>query len=501
MERVHDRCAVLDYCVNTSLGRVSNPEASLKMIWIAKYSGQKVGVLGLGITGISAVESLNRSGVNVSVWDDCQKRRLLAENLGFSVIDFRIEGLGNIDLLFVSPGIPLAYPEPHPIVGLARRNGVKIVSDMELLQQSCPNAHYIGVTGTNGKSTVTSLIGHLLRHVGGPVQVGGNLGKPALGLEMLDEGGTYVLELSSYQLDLIKQEFFNVAVWTNLSPDHIDRHGTFNNYFEAKKKIFSGNGGHAIIGVDDEISLNLFQELKAENNRLVIPVSAGRHVKNGVSVASGVLCDDIDSRSRQVMDVTNIATLRGVHNWRNIGLAYAAVRAAGLSSSEFVENLGTYPGLPHRLEVVGIYKGVTYVNDSKATNLASAASALSCFQSIYWIMGGRAKDVSVVQFASALSRVVHAFTIGESGKVFAEMLEGRVPVINSKSLAAAVGQATSLALSNTDTSPVVLLSPGCASFDQFANFEARGRAFCDIVAELHGSTNRDIRTNSDGIVP
>jgi UDP-N-acetylmuramoylalanine--D-glutamate ligase len=391
------------------------------MIRITKHRGHKVGILGFGATGLSAAESLNKGGADVLVWDDHQPRRCFAARSGFAIIDFCIEGLGDLDLLFVSPGVPLVYPEPHPVVALARSSGIRIISDIELLQASCPSARYIGVTGTNGKSTVTSLLGHVLLSSGKIVQAGGNLGNPALSLQMLDSNGTYVLELSSYQLDLTREVFFDVAVWTNLSPDHIDRHGTFDGYIRAKKNIFDGRGGYAVIGVDDEVSQNLFNEL--------------------------------------------------------------------------VEK---YPGLPHRMEKIATVDGVTYINDSKATNVAATAKALSCFQKLYWIVGGQAKNTSVKELLPVLSGVVHAYTIGESGKHFEEMLQEWVPVTNSGTLAAAFDQATNLAAGNTDSGAVVLLSPGCASFDQFLNFEARGEVFRKLVAELRTLETDDEKSAMDG---
>jgi len=367
---------------------------------------------------------------------------------------------------------------------MAHNSGIRIISDVELLQGSCPSACYIGVTGTNGKSTVTSLLGHVLSSSGKSVQTGGNLGQPALSLQMLDAQGTYVLELSSYQLDLMQGVFVDVAVWTNLSPDHIDRHGTLDGYISAKKTIFEGKGGYAVVGVDDETSQILFNELVEKNDRVVIPVSAERNVDNGVSVVNGILRDDINSESVHVMNVQDIGSLQGPHNWQNTGIAYAAARAVGLRLSAFSDSVGTYPGLPHRMETIRTVNGVTYVNDSKATNVAAASKALSCFQKIYWIVGGRAKGSSVKELVSALSSVVHAYTIGESGKHFEEILQGWVPVTNSGTLTAAFHQATNLAASNMDADAVVLLSPGCASFDQFVNFEARGEAFRKLVLEL-----------------
>ena len=469
------------------------------MIQITKYCGQKVGILGFGATGVSAAESLSKGGANVLIWDDHWKRRCFAVRSGFRVIDFSLEGLSDLDLLFVSPGVPLVYPEPNPIVAMARSSGIKIISDIELLQGSCPSACYVGVTGTNGKSTVTSLLGHVLSSSGKSVQTGGNLGEPALSLQMLDAEGIYVLELSSYQLDLTQKAFFDVAVWTNLSLDHIERHGSLDGYIRAKKTIFEGSGGCAVVGVDDEVSQKLFNELVEKNDRMVIPVSAERHVDNGVSVVNGILRDDINSRSVHVMNVQGLASLQGTHNWHNAALAYAAARAVGVRTPAFIDSIGIYPGLPHRMETIGTVNGVTYINDSKATNVAATAKALSCFQKIYWIVGGRAKGTSVKELVPALSGVVHAYTIGESGKHFEAILQEWVPVTNSRTLAIAFDQATDLATCNMDGDTVVLLSPGCASFDQFVNFEARGEAFRKLVVELNQREKDGGELTMDGV--
>ena len=360
------------------------------MIDVTKHSGKNIGVLGLGATGISAAENLNRDGASVFAWDDSLQRRHLAMGRDIRITNFFQKGVGHLDFLLVSPGIPLFHPKPHRIVLLAKQEGVRLVSDLELLQEACPAANYVGVTGTNGKSTVTALLGHLLQQSRKTIQVGGNLGNPVLDLEMLGADGMYVLELSSYQLDLASNIFFNIAIWTNLSPDHLERHGSLEAYIRAKKKIFKGSHGFAVVGVDDKESQNVFDELVSEGDRVVVPVSAERPVAQGVSVVDGILYDAIDCPPKFVMNVTGLTHLPGSHNWHNIAIAYAAARLAGLSRSVFAESVDTYPGLPHRMEKVGLHNGVTYVNDSKATNMAAAAKALACYNKIYWIMGGRA---------------------------------------------------------------------------------------------------------------
>ncbi|MEE2694552.1 MAG: UDP-N-acetylmuramoyl-L-alanine--D-glutamate ligase [Pseudomonadota bacterium] len=457
------------------------------MIDVRKYSGRNVGVLGLGATGISAVESLTGSGAYVSAWDDSSQRCRLATGRGFSIVNFGQEGVGHLHFLLVSPGIPLVYPKPHPVIELARQEGVQIISDVELLQEACPTANYIGVTGTNGKSTVTALLAHLIRKGGKVAEVGGNFGSPVLGLEMLGSDGTYVLELSSYQLDLARNVFFDIAIWTNLSPDHLERHGSLDGYICAKKNIFKGSGGFAVVGVDDKISQDVFHELVSRNDRVVVPVSVERSVKRGISVVNGILYDTMDSLPGFVMDVTKLAELPGSHNWHNIAIAYAAARLMGLSRDAVSGSVSSYTGLPHRMEKVGLINGVTYINDSKATNMVAAAKALACYDKIYWIMGGRAKEIAIGEVDELLSRVLRIYTIGESGAEFEKSFRERLHVRNSGTLVKAFSDATKDVMSDGDDGGVVLLSPACASFDQFENFEARGEAFRKLVAKLQRS--------------
>ncbi len=471
----------------------------MKMIQVRKYRGKNVGVLGLGATGLSAAQNLAKAGASVSAWDDSSERCGLAIGRGFSIKNFAQEGLGNIVFLLVSPGIPLRYPSPHPIVELARQEGVKIVSDLELLQEACPTANYVGVTGTNGKSTVTALLDHLIMKSGKTSQAGGNLGNPVLDLEMLGPDGTYVVELSSYQLDLASNIFFDVAIWTNLTPDHLERHGSLDAYIRAKKKIFMGSGGSAIVGVDDKVSQNVFDDLVSKGDRAVIPVSAERPVTGGVSVIGGILYDFMDTVPASVMGVTDFSQLPGTHNWHNIAIAYAAARVAGLSRDVFVKSVGSYLGLPHRMEKVGLYNGVAYVNDSKATNMAAAAKAVACYNKIYWIMGGRAKKVAIEEVLPVLSHVVNIYTIGESGREFKKNFGKRLCVKHSETLAKAFADATDDAMTDFNGGGVVLLSPACASFDQFENFEARGVAFRELFAQLRQSQKFTRRVAGTGV--
>lgn len=447
------------------------------------FANEKIAVFGLGRSGLCAALALSAGGANVVAWDDVVERRTAAAALGIDLVNFASAGFSGVRCLVLSPGVPLTHPAPHPVVGMALSSGVEVVGDVELLALSVSGARIVGITGTNGKSTVTALLGHLMHGAGESVQVGANLGEPALSLEPLDSSGTFVLELSSYQLDLVKTATFNVAVWINLSPDHLERHGGIEGYIDAKKNIFARQNDTcvAVVGTDDPVSAGLADQLSRSSLGRVIPISCKRSVTGGVYVVDGKLYDDIDDYCVEVADLQNIPTLPGQHNWQNAAAAFAAARSCGLSISSAVGGLATYTGLPHRLEEIAVIEGIRYINDSKATNLSAAAQALACYSSIYWIAGGRAKDFALGSLDHVLSHVVHVFLIGEAAELFAKKLHGLVPLTISVTLDIAVAQARDAALAGGNGTSAVLLSPACASFDQYDDFEARGDAFRSLV--------------------
>ena len=378
--------------------------------------------------------------------------------------------------------MPLTHPEPHPVVDLARAAGCSIVGDIELLVEAQPEATFVAVTGTNGKSTTTSLIGHVLAASGHDVQIGGNLGPSALSLAPLSRGGIYVLELSSYQLDLCESARFDIGVLLNVSPDHLDRHGDTDGYVAAKLRQFrdSAQGSQiAVVGVDDAHGRSLAAELAGRPEWRVVPISVRERLGDGVSVIDGRLHDGISSEA--IGDLRSIETLPGAHNWQNAAAAYAVARALGMKAAQIVGRMVDFPGLPHRQELVAIIDGVRYVNDSKATNGEAAARALACYETIHWIAGGIAKEDGLAPVEPHLTHVSHAYLIGEAAERFAAELDGRVPVTRSNDLASAVRAAH---LAAREAGSVVLLSPACASFDQWANFAKRGDAFRDIVSTL-----------------
>ncbi|MBL6928003.1 MAG: UDP-N-acetylmuramoyl-L-alanine--D-glutamate ligase [Rhodospirillales bacterium] len=459
------------------------------MIAVSSFANRSVAVVGLGRSGLATARALAMGGANVWTWDDNERAREAAIDEGFDVFEPAPETMTDTSAVVLSPGIPLTHPEPHRVVGLARDAGCPVIGDIELLARSQPRATYVGITGTNGKSTTTSLVGHILSQSGRKVEVGGNLGAPALGLAELGTEGVYVLELSSYQLDLLDEATFDIAVLINISPDHLDRHGGMDGYVAAKRRIFRSNGSRliAIVGVDDRHSAEIFAQLNAGSERRVIPISIKSPVAGGVYVAGGQLIDDQCGRAEPVLDLTGVANLPGEHNWQNAAAGYAAARAAGVARDEIVAAITTYPGLAHRQENLGTVDGISFVNDSKATNGEAAARALDCYENVYWIAGGLAKEGGLEPLEGRLSGVRHAFLIGEAKDAFAKILSGKCAVSVSGTLDVAVGEAFDAAVADGLPNAVVLLSPACASFDQFTDFEARGDAFRQMVKALTDS--------------
>jgi UDP-N-acetylmuramoylalanine--D-glutamate ligase len=388
--------------------------------------------------------------------------------------------------LILSPGIPHSFPKAHPIVALARAAGCEVIGDIELLVRAQRGCGYVGITGTNGKSTTTALVGHILAGAGRAVQVGGNLGTPALTLAPLGPGGLYVLEMSSYQLELTPSVVFDVTVLLNISPDHLDRHGGMDGYVAAKRRVFQGQAGPrvAVVGVDDAVTRAIAEQLASARAQIVRPISGERPVAGGVYVIGGTLIDDSEGRQAPVIDLKPIASLPGRHNHQNAAAAYATARAAGLDAATIGTGIAGFPGLAHRQERVAEIDGILFVNDSKATNADAAARALGCYPAIYWIAGGVAKAGGITELAGFFTRIRHAYLIGEAAATFAATLGDAVPHSVVGDLASAVRAAFADARAARAAGAVVLLSPACASFDQYANFEARGEHFRRLVDAL-----------------
>jgi len=459
------------------------------MIDLSYMNELTVAVMGLGRSGLTAAEALIAGGAELWAWDDAADRRAAAAEQDIPLVDLYHCDWQQPVSLILSPGIPLHHPEPHPIVRLANDAGVEVIGDVELLGRARPDAGYVGVTGTNGKSTTTALIGHVLEMAGREVQVGANIGTPALALEPLEPGGSYVLEMSSYQLELTRSITFDIAVLLNISPDHLDRHGDMAGYVAAKRRIFHRQTAPrtAIVGVDDPHCRAIREALVAAGDQVVIPISADSRVDGGVFARDGWLVDDVDGQETALIDLGQVLTLPGRHNRQNAAAAFAASRAAGIAAPVATAAINSYPGLPHRQEPIDMVDGVLYVNDSKATNADAAAMALACYDDVYWIVGGRPKDTGLAGIDAAAPGLAHAFLIGESTERFAAALDGKVALSRCGELAAAVEAAHRLALQQRRPRPVVLLSPACASFDQFRDFEDRGEAFRRLVAALPGT--------------
>jgi UDP-N-acetylmuramoylalanine--D-glutamate ligase len=448
------------------------------MITVTEYKGQSVGVFGLGKAGKATVSSLIAGGAQIWASDDSEASiEKLRARLGNKI---QLKPVGdwpwkNLKALVLSPGVPLTHPEPHAVVKLAREFKCPVIGDLELLYRACPEARYIGITGTNGKSTTTTLIGHILKTAGIKTEIGGNLGTPALALKPLGSDGAYVIEASSYQLDLLEKMRFNVALLLNVTPDHLDRHGDMQGYIAAKKHIFDRQqaGDTAIIAIDDDYTRVMANEMKR-----VVKVSA--HAKtDGVYVEDGVLRD-----GKYTFDLKSIVTLTGRHNWQNAAAAYAAARACGVAPEMIYKSMQSFAGLRHRLQLVATIHGVRFINDSKATNADATSNALAPYDTIYWILGGKPKEGGITTLTGYFPKIAHAFLIGQAEGEFANTLDGKVRYTRCGTLKTAVEKAAAMAFAEKKSGAVVLLSPACASFDQWKNFEERGDAFCDMVQTL-----------------
>lgn len=461
------------------------------MIRLNAYKGKKVAVFGLGKAGQAAVKSFLAGGANVYLWDDKESSRLgLIDHFGGSVPKeakmepFQKWPWNELAVMVLSPGVPLTFPEPHPVVTKANQARVRIAGEVDLLFEACPNARYIGITGTNGKSTTTALIGHILKQAGKNVQIGANFGVPALALNPADETGYYVLEMSSYMLDLVNQVRFKASVLLNITPDHIDRHGTMENYIQSKLKIFDRvkDKDACIVSLDDGYCRDAYiQQLRQHSRPNLVPFSTSQNNERGIIVdAEGVLHDRWDEPEITI-DLKTGSKLRGRHNYQNIAAAYGTLRHLGLSPDVIRNAIATFPGLAHRMEHVLEKNAVTYINDSKATNAEASEHALRAFDSIYWIAGGKAKEGGIGILEPYFHKIVHTFLIGEASHDFSTILHGKTQIHLCGNLETATKQAVSYAEAERRPGATVLLSPACASFDQWKNFEARGDAFREYV--------------------
>ncbi len=468
LERIDRRHPLLDRVAGAGAGGPRDVEAAV--ITCAAWAGKTFGVFGLARTGRSVVAALAASGAQVAAWDDSEAAR---HAFAGPVTDLHAADLSGLAAMVVSPGVP----HDAPLFRRAVAAGIPVIGDIELFAQArhgLPPHKVVGVTGTNGKSTTAALIHHILVTAGVPARLGGNIGAPILSEEPLPAGGVYVLELSSFQLELTYSLVSEVAVLLNITPDHLDRHGTMAAYAAAKARLFEMQipADTAIIGQDDTFSRDIGDVAVAR----VVPISAAAVPDEGVGVVGGRLYlagEDVGAQA-------DWPALAGPHNAQNAAAAVAAARVLGVDRAVVLAALATYPGLPHRMERVREAGGVAFVNDSKATNPASAAPALAAFARVHWIAGGQAKTDELDACLPYLAHVRAAYLIGEAAPLFARLLDGRVPVVAADTLDRAVAQAAAAA----EPGDTVLLSPACASYDQFSDFTARGAAFRRLVEAL-----------------
>jgi UDP-N-acetylmuramoylalanine--D-glutamate ligase len=462
------------------------------MIPVRGYTGCKVAVLGLGRSGLTAARALRAGGAEPIVWDDNEKSRIAADAEDFVILDLnKNSSWQDIVCLIVSPGIPHLYPAPHPIVLKAWQNGVVVDNDIGLFFRSFATQEWdnfdvmpkvICVTGSNGKSTTTALIAHLLEGSNRKVVVAGNIGRGVLDIPPAQDGTIVVLELSSYQIDLARALAPDIAVFINLSPDHLDRHNGMGGYFYAKRRLFiDGNPDRAIIGVDEIEGQFLENQLRqdAKSGDPVISVSVNSKLQNnGWSVFSrkGFLAEWRKGRQVASIDLRSMSGLLGEHNHQNACCAYAVCRSIGLAPKLIEEKLNSYVGLTHRCQTVGTFNGVMYVNDSKATNVDAAKRALLAFKNILWIVGGESKEGGVLPLKPYFNRIKKAYLIGTDVSDLIKDLSSIDFVI-----AGSISEAVRLASLDAEKNDVVLLAPACASFDQYENFEKRGDDFINNV--------------------
>jgi UDP-N-acetylmuramoylalanine--D-glutamate ligase len=466
------------------------------MIPVTGFEGATVAVLGLGRSGLTTARALRAGGAEPVCWDDNPGARARAEVEGFTCRDLLKSGaFDDVAALAVSPGIPHLYPKPNPVIRAALVAGVPVDNDIGLFFRSVATRGWeqydqapriVAVTGSNGKSTTVALLHHILQEAGRESQLAGNIGRGVLDIDPPGSGGVVVLELSSYQTDLARALTPDVAVFTNLSPDHLDRHAGMGGYFAAKRRLFAEGGpDRAIIGVDEDEGLYLAGQLsEAASDDRVIRISASQKLTGPgwqVFARKGFLSEYRKGRQAASIDLRQMQGLPGAHNHQNACAAYAAARALGLAPRVIEDALASYPGLPHRSQTIASHAGVRYVNDSKATNLDSAAKALGAFENIRWICGGLEKEGGLDALRGQTGKVRKAYVIGREAAGFAMQLDVEAEVCIT------MAQAVARASAEAEPGDTVLLAPAAASFDQYDNFEQRGEDFIAEVGKLTGA--------------
>ena len=458
------------------------------MIPATTFGGKRVALFGLGGSGIATARALVEGGADIVAWDDNPESVARAEAEGIPTGNLRQEDWSVFASFVLSPGVPLTHPKPHWSVELARGAGVEVIGDIELFVRErnalAPDAPFIAITGTNGKSTTTALTAHILRSAGRDTQMGGNIGRAIMTLDPPKPDRFYVVECSSYQIDLAPSINPTAGILLNLTPDHLDRHGTMQHYASIKERLVAGSDT-AIVGVDDAYCVQIADRLERAG-KAVSRISKRLPLPDGFFADGTDLMEASHGRYERIAFLEGIGSLRGQHNAQNALAAVAACLKVGLDLGEIQSGLESFPGLAHRMEQVGRKGRVLFVNDSKATNADASAPALSSFQRIYWIAGGLPKEGGIEPLRGFFPRIAKAYLIGEAAPAFSATLGESVPYEISGTLDAAVANAARDAAEEADGELVVLLSPACASFDQFKNFEIRGDAFRAAVTAIQG---------------
>jgi UDP-N-acetylmuramoylalanine--D-glutamate ligase len=461
------------------------------MIPVATFASRRLALFGLGASGLATASALLAGGADVIAWDDDQGSVAKAHQAGIPTGDLRQLDWSRIAALILAPGVPLTHPAPHWSVGLARNAAVEVIGDIELYARErralAPDSTLVAITGTNGKSTTTALTAHVLKEAGYDAELGGNIGVPVLSLKPPAPGRAHVIECSSYQIDLAPSLDPRIGMLLNVTPDHLDRHGTIAHYAAVKERLVAGvqRDGTAIIGVDDNWCQAAADRLDQRGKR-VVRISVRRPLSDGLYVEAEQIMHAAGGTARAIASLGGIGSLRGLHNAQNAACAAAAALALGLDAPTIQRALRSFPGLAHRMEQVARKGKVLFVNDSKATNADAAERALASFSDIWWIAGGKPKTGGIVPLAGYFPRIRKAYLVGEAAPGFATELEGKVPHVVAGTLERAVALAARDAEAADAAEPIVLLSPACASFDQFRNFEVRGDAFREVVLALPG---------------
>jgi UDP-N-acetylmuramoylalanine--D-glutamate ligase len=461
------------------------------MIPVRSFAGKRVAVFGLGGSGLASAQALKAGGADVTGFDDSAASIEKAKVAGIATEDFRNIDWSNVSALLLAPGVPLTHPEPHWSARLAKKAGAEVIGDVELFCRErralAPTSPFVAITGTNGKSTTTALIHHLLTSAGRDAQLGGNIGTAVLTLDQPSADRAHVVECSSYQIDLAPTIDPRVGIFINVSEDHLDRHGTIEHYAAVKERLVAGvqDGGAAVIGVDDEWCAAAAERVAAKGKN-VVRISARRRLPDGIYAENGRIVRAEGGKTETVATLDGIGSLRGVHNAQNACCAVAAALALGLSPQQIQAGLRSFPGLAHRMEQVGRKGAVLFVNDSKATNADSSAQALASFTDMFWIAGGKPKTGGITSLERFFPRIRKAYLVGEAAGEFARTLDGKVPYEMTGTIDRAVEASARDAAASGLKEPVILLSPACASFDQFRNFEIRGDHFRELVLKLPG---------------